>query len=265
MYTTFIRPLLEYWGVLFDSFSNENKRTIKQIQVEALRITTVGTKVCSPQKLYDDLSCENLEKRRHKHKLFLLYKIINNLAPNYFMQFLPPRVQQFSRYPLRNSEDFAIPVTRTATYYNAFLPTALRDWNVLSPDTQNTPTLNSYKHTLRNNQILVLRYFDTLHVSQIEQILHNRIRLECSSLNSHLFKKNLIDNQLCSCGSIETTSHFFFSCPRYTAHRKQYLLNLPHKLSVSLLLRGDPNQLCRVNNIICKLAQLYIIATKGFL
>ena len=68
-----------------------------------------------------------LEKRRHKHKHFLLYKIINNLAPNYLMQLLPPRVQQFSRYPLRNSEDFAIPVTRTATYYNSFLPTALRD------------------------------------------------------------------------------------------------------------------------------------------
>ena len=265
MYTTFIRPLLEYGGVVWDSCSNENKRLIEKIQVEALRITTGGTKVCSLQKLYDDLSCETLEQRRHKHKLFLLYKIINNLAPNYLMQLLPPRVQQFSRYPLRNSEDFAIPVTRTTTYYNSFLPTALRDWNVLSLDTRNAPTLNSFKHTLRNNHILVPKYFDTLHVSRIAQILHNRIRLECSSLNSHLFKKNLIDNQLCSCGSIETTSHFFFSCPRYTAKRQQYLLNLPHELSVSLLLRGDPSQPCTVNNIILKHAQLYILATKRFL
>ena len=122
-----------------------------------------------------------------------------------------------------------------------------------------------FKHTLRNNHILVPKYFDTLHVSRIAQILHNRIRLECSSLNSHLFKKNLIDNQLCSCGSIETTSHFFFSCPRYTAQRQQYLLNLPHELSVSLLLRGDPSQPCTVNNIILKHAQLYILATKRFL
>ena len=52
------------------------------------------------------------------------------------MQLLPPWVQQFSRYPLRNSEDFAIPVMRTAIYSNSFLPTALRDWNGLSPDTQ---------------------------------------------------------------------------------------------------------------------------------
>ena len=184
------------------------------------------------------------------------------------MQLLPPKVQQFSRYPLRNSEDFAIPVTSTATYQltNLFLPTTLRDWNVLiGPDTQNAPILNSFKHTLRNNQSLVPKYFDTLHVSRIAQILHNRIRLECSSLNSHLFKKNLIDNQLCLCGSIETSSHFFFSCPRYTAHRQQYLLNLPHELSVSLLLSGNPIQPCTVNNIISKHAQLYILATKRFL
>ena len=172
---------------MWDSCSNENKRFIEKIQVEAFRITTGGIKVCSLQKLYDDLSCETLEKRRHKHKLFHLYKIINNLAPNYLMQLLPPRVQQFSKYPLCNSEEFAIPVTRTATYYNSFLLTALRDWNVLSLDTRNATTLNSFKHTFRNNQILVPKYFDTLHVSQIAQILHSRIRLECSSLNSHLF------------------------------------------------------------------------------
>ena len=187
----------------------------------------------------------------HTHLLFL-------------MLILPQRMQQFSRYPL-NSEDFAIPVTRTATYYNSLFPTALRDWNVLSLDIWNASTLNSFKHTLRNNQILVPNYFDTLHVSRIALVLHNRIRLECSSLNSHLFKENLIDNQLCSCGSIETTSHFFFSCPRYTAHRQLYLLNLSHELSVSLLLRGDPNQPCTVNNIILKHAQLYILATKRFL
>ena len=118
-----------------------------------------------PPKLNDDLSCETLEKRRHKHKLFILYKIIY-----YLMQLLPPRVQQFLRYPLRNSEDFAIPVTRTATHYNSFLPTVLREWNVLSQDTWKAPILNSFKYTLRNNQILVPKYFDTLYVSRIAQV-----------------------------------------------------------------------------------------------
>ena len=79
---------------------------------------------------------------------------------------------------------------RTAIYHNSFLPTALRDWNAQSSDTRNAPTINSFKYTLRNNQIRVSKYFDTLHVSRIVQILHNHIRLECSSLNLHLFKES---------------------------------------------------------------------------
>ena len=61
MYTTFIRSLLEYGGIVWDSCSNKNNRTIEKIQVKAFRITTGGTKVCCLQKLYDDFSCETLK------------------------------------------------------------------------------------------------------------------------------------------------------------------------------------------------------------
>ena len=46
--------------------------TIEKIQVEALGITTCGTKVCSPQKMNDDLSCETLEKCGYRHTPFIL-------------------------------------------------------------------------------------------------------------------------------------------------------------------------------------------------
>ena len=47
---------------MWDSCSNENKHTIEKTQVEALEITTGGTKVCSMQKLFDDLISETLRK-----------------------------------------------------------------------------------------------------------------------------------------------------------------------------------------------------------
>ena len=71
------------------------------------------------------------------------------------------------------------------------LITALRDCNALSPDTLNAHNLSTFVH-IKNNQIHILKYFDTLHVSRITQILHNRIMIGCNSLNSHLFKKNLL-------------------------------------------------------------------------
>lgn len=264
MYSIFIRPLLEYGSTIWDNCSFDNKRKIENIQTEALRIVTGGTKLCSTQKLYDETNCETLTKRRYKQKLCLLYKIINGLTPNYLYELLPPRVQQFSRYPLRNADDFSIPVSRTVTYSTSFIPSTVKDWNALGQYIKDTSTLNSFKFKLKPPCMPIPKYLNTIQVSRKGQILHSRLRLECSSLNYHLFKKNLVNNPRCSCGSTETTSHFLFTCPKYNMQRQQHLLVLPHQLTLSLLLNGDPNEPDTVNNIIFKHVQWYILATKRF-
>ena len=120
MYISFIRPSLDYGDIIWDNSSAANKRALENIQVEALRITTGGTKVCSIQILYDDSKWETLQTRRNYHKLCQLYKMTNGLKPSYLHQFLPSRVYQSSRYSLRNSSDFTIPTSRTTTYCNSF-------------------------------------------------------------------------------------------------------------------------------------------------
>lgn len=264
MYTVFIRPLLEYGNTVWDNCSVENKRALENIQIEALRIVTGGTKVCSIQKLYDDTKCETLSKRRYEQKLCHLYKIINGATPVYLHRLLPPRVQQISRYPLRNSDDFSTPISHTVTYSTSFIPSTIRDWNALSQNIKDAQTLNSFKLKLKGTRNHIQPHFDTIQVSRIGQILHTRLRLRCSSLNQELFQKNLVSSPLCSCGSVETPSHFFFTCTKYVTQRQQHLLSLPHQLSLSLLLNGDPNESETVNNIIFKHAQLYILATKRF-
>ena len=108
IYTTFIRPLLEYGNIIWDSCTLENKRTIENIQLEVARLVTGGTKLCSFQKLYDDTKCETLQKRRSMQKLYQLYKMINGLVPEYLQQLVPYRVMQLNRYPVRNSLNFSI-------------------------------------------------------------------------------------------------------------------------------------------------------------
>ena len=108
------------------------------------------------------------------------------------------------------------------------------------------------------------RYFDTTQLSSEGQILHARIRLECSSLNHHVFKKNLVGSSICTCGLSETSSHFLLFCTNYDLLRQRYLSVLPHRLSLSLLLNGDPKEPDVVNSIIFKYVQLYIMATKRF-
>ena len=48
--------------------------------------------------------------------------------------------------------------------------------------------------------------------------------MKCSSLNSHLFRKNIVADPSCQCRAFESPHHFF-GCPRYAAARTRYLPN----------------------------------------
>lgn len=62
---------------------HENKRTVENMQLEAARFVTGGTKLCSIQKLYEDTKWETLVKRRIKQELYQIYNLINGSAPPY--------------------------------------------------------------------------------------------------------------------------------------------------------------------------------------
>ena len=263
MYKVFIRPLLEYGNIIWDNCSQENKKSLENIQLDALRISTGATKLCSVQKLYNETGFQTLESRRKKQKICQLYKITKNQTPEYLKRLLPPRVQEQSRYHLRNPNNFMVPVTRTTFFFNSFLPSALREWNSLNAATRNSTTLATFKRKLNSTNI-VSPHFYTIQTSRTGQILHTRIRLECSSLNQHLYKKNLIDSPNCSCGQVESTAHFLLSCPRYNQIRQRYFGNAIFPVLVNVLLYGVTDQNSTYNNTIFKQVQLFILASKRF-
>ena len=179
-------------------------------------------------------------------------------------QLLPPKVQEQTRYSLRNPNNFIVPVMRTTFYFNSYLPSSLREWNSLNTASRNSSSLVSFKCTL-NKLIIVPPYFYTIQTSRIGQILHTCIRLECSSLNQHLYKKNLINSPNCSCSQVESAAHVLFSCPRYNQIRQRYFQNIPLPLTVSILLNGATDPISIHNDLIFKQVQLYILASKCFI
>ena len=77
-----------------------------------------------------------------------MFKMTNGLATFYLQTLQPQRVQQQSRDSLRNSHTFTIPLTRTVSYFNSFLPTSLREWNSLDQTTRDCATLGMFKRKL---------------------------------------------------------------------------------------------------------------------
>ena len=76
---SFVRPVLEYSGTVWDNCSNEDKKYIESIQIEATRIVTGATKLCSIAKLYEDTRWETLQVRRNRQKLIIFYKMVYGL------------------------------------------------------------------------------------------------------------------------------------------------------------------------------------------
>ena len=87
--------------------------------------------------------------------------------------------------------------------------------------------------------------------SRLGQILHSRLRMQCSSLCQHLYRKNIVDSPNCICGSTESTTHYLFHCTRYTAQMQMHIhstvcINVLINLTTEILLFGSlklsPNQ-----------------------
>ena len=72
------------------------------------------------------------------------------------------------------------------------------------------------------------------------QILHTGLRMQCSSLNTDLYRKNIIPSPSSSCGDFESAHHFFYVCPQLTAVRERYLGDNLRKLTTHELLCGKP-------------------------
>ena len=129
LYVTFIRPLLEYSDVLWDNCTAEQSNDIESIQIEAARIVTGATKLCSIAKLYNDVKWETLSNRRRKHKLILFYKMKHNISPSYLTELIP--IPPDNRYTLRNNRDTPTIQSRSTLYQESFLPSVIRQWNYL--------------------------------------------------------------------------------------------------------------------------------------
>ena len=91
--------------------------------------------------------------------------------------------------------------------------------NGLSEEIRSLTSLPSFKRHLDSSLNASPKFF--FDGKRPGQIYHARLRMRCSSLNAHLFSKNIIDSPLCVCGAFEDTQHFLLSCTRYTILRQE--------------------------------------------
>ena len=158
-------------------------------------------------------------------------------------------------YSLRSSENYLSVHANTRTYADSFLPSTVKAWNNLPTSIKSANTLTAFKQQLTNATPAIPEYYNS--GVRLDQILHTRLRTECSSLNQHLFKRNVVESPNCVCGETESNEHFLLECPRYLIRKN--LLNtirnhttLLANVSTDLLLFGDRELSVQNNTTILK-------------
>ena len=108
-------------------------------------------------------------------------------------------------------------------------------------------------------------YFD---VNRYLNILHTRIRNNCSALHNDLFHANLIHSPSCSCGySTENAEHFLLYCKRFDAQRNllyRSLLAANVHIDLNTLLFGSKIYNIDTNRHVFITVQTYIKETCRF-
>ena len=187
----------------------------------------------------------------------------NNSVPDYLSDLVPVTVGNATRYNLRRSQDIQNIHCRTTLYQSSFLPSVIRDWNSLSDETRQSPSVSAFKNSIFRKQHIPRHFY---HGDRKSQVYLSRLRTNCSSLNYDLYSKNMTDSPLCTCGLVENTTHYFLQCNRYIAPRAVLFQRiLPFSdVSLPVLLNGDQALTDAQNTQVVDAVYEYIRATKRF-
>ena len=164
------------------------------------------------------------------------------MTPNYLSNYIPQLVSETNPYHRRNPLERIMPRCRTESYQQSFFPSTTVLWNALPDYIKLSNSLAEFKRHLRSDDTIVPPFYYS--TNRMSEIIHCKIRLEISDLNSDLFKRHLTNNMSCMCGfRQENALHYLYHCPLFNNSRRNTLNQIPNfqQLNLKSLTHGDPN------------------------
>lgn len=147
VYTTFIRPTVEFAATSWDPHTQRNTKKLEQVQRSSARFVMGDyRRTSSVSAMLEHLDWPSLQERRYHNRLLMMYKIRYNLVDIPWRNHLTP----LSTPTRGHSSRFAIPRTSSSAYASSFYPRTIRDWNILPVDPAAYPSLNTFKSVLRD-------------------------------------------------------------------------------------------------------------------
>lgn len=172
-------------------------------------------------------------------------------------------IPNVNNYNSGNKQTSHNPFWRLQLFKRSFIPTGLRQWNMLEYfGCSNKTAVDTFKQHICTKFRTLLFYYG----KRLPSIHHTRMGIGCSKLNYYLCSNLHVENDLsCVCGApIERASHFFFTCPLFTIERQNIMQSLPimPDLTCDELLSGIEQLTLDQHKSIFQAVQECIIETK---
>ena len=263
IYVSFVRPKLEYGGILFDDCTDMDKIRLENVQLNFARCVTGAKRGTSHNLIYEEISWQPLSERRKENKLKFMQKIVHKSAPEYLSDLLPQPIQD-NPYNLRRNQDIRQFHFRTSKFQNSLFPDCIKLWNELPADVRSIPEKDLFKEKISKSFKRNALYGC---LDRGLGLIHSQFRMHCSNLNAHLFNLHVVDSPNCFCSfKNEDCYHYFFDCPMYNVER-MHLFDEVQKLcdvKLNTILYGNENLSLKDNIEIFRCVERFIMETGRF-
>jgi hypothetical protein len=114
-------------------------------------------------------------------------------SPVFLCDLIPPSVGETNNYNLRNHHNVSQTTYRLSISQQSFFPSTTKLWNLLDPRIRQLSTFESFKYTLKQHYYKNAKPRSYYNIgNRYLNILHTKIRNNCSALHNDLFHDNLI-------------------------------------------------------------------------
>lgn len=146
IYNSLIQPLFDYCDVVWDNLTAFQATRLQKLKNRAGRVITQQGYDVRSYVIREELGWKVLQETRDYHKVVLVHKALNNLAPPYLLEYL--HLCNYSEnYNLRD-RDTKIALLKPKTNYlkDSFAYNAAKLWNSLPNEARLATSLKSFKN-----------------------------------------------------------------------------------------------------------------------
>ena len=151
-YNSYILPIFDYGCMIWGRCTTANTQRLLKLQKRAARIILKALILTPSQRMFSELRWLSFPRRVQNHTCVMVYKALNNLAPEYIND-LFTKVSDTHNRNTRSVDHklLRIPSFKTSLYENSFSVSAARLWNTEPLDIRMSSSLETFKRSVKTH------------------------------------------------------------------------------------------------------------------